>query len=238
MKHKYPATIGIILSSLLIAFNACKHEPDEDDPLNPNPSDTLGLITCDPDTTYFQNQVLPIFQSSCALSGCHDATTAEHDLILSDYSHIISSGHIEPGDASDSEIYEKITEEDDDDRMPPAPFPRLSSESIALIRNWINQGALNNHCDTDCDTTVFTYSGAIRSIIQQNCVGCHNSSFSNAGVVLDSYQGVAAIANDGRLLGTISHSAGFIPMPFNAAKLPDCKIAQVRKWIEAGSLNN
>lgn len=237
MKNKYPAILGILVSAILLVY-ACKHETDEVNPLDPNPSDTNSLITCDPDTAYFQNEVLPIFQSSCALSGCHDATTAEQDLILSDYSHIISSGNIEPGDASESEIYEKITESDEEDRMPPPPNPRLSNEKIALIMDWINQGARDNYCDSDCDTTIFTFSGAVNPIIDQHCVGCHNASLSSGGVRLDTYEYIAAIASDGRLIGTITHTDGFPKMPFNGNKLPDCKITQIKKWIDADFQEN
>ena len=33
------------------------------------------LNPCDPSKVYFVNDVLPIFLSSCAYSGCHDAAT-------------------------------------------------------------------------------------------------------------------------------------------------------------------
>ena len=228
----------IIVSIVLFIFS-CKHEPDDLKPDDPNnPGDTSDLIACDPDTAYFQNEVLPIFQSSCALSGCHDDITAEHGLIMTSYSNIMNSGHVEAGNASESEIYEAITDPDPDDRMPPPPLLPLSSDQIATIRDWINQGAGNNYCDAECDTNNFTYASAIKPIIDQTCKGCHNSALANGGVRLDSYEFIAAVANDGRLLGTISHSGGYTPMPFNGNKLDDCKITQVRKWIEAGSQNN
>ncbi|MCF8309705.1 MAG: hypothetical protein K9I68_11910 [Bacteroidales bacterium] len=48
-----------------------------------------------------------------------------------------------------SEIYERITETEEDDRMPPPPNERLSQEKIDKIRKWIKQGAKNSECDKD-----------------------------------------------------------------------------------------
>lgn len=228
-----------VLLGLIVIVASCKHEPDDVIPVGPiDPGDTNITINCSPDTTYFQNDVLPIFQSNCALSGCHDETTAQNGMILSSYSNILASNELIPFNADDSDIYEAITDDDPEDRMPPPPYPPLPADKITAIRDWINQGAKNNYCTADCDTTQFTFAAIIQPMINQSCVGCHNATLANAGVRLDSYEAIAAVASDGRLLGTISHASGFPPMPFNGAKLSDCKITQVRKWIEAGSQNN
>jgi hypothetical protein len=49
---------------------------------------------------------------------------------------------------------------------------------------------------------------------------------------------VRTVALNGKLYGSIAHQAGFSPMPKNGAKLSDCEITQVQRWIAAGSLNN
>jgi hypothetical protein len=46
------------------------------------------------------------------------------------------------------------------------------------------------------------------------------------------------MAQSGKLLGTINHAAGFSPMPKGGAKLSSCRIATIKKWIDAGMLNN
>lgn len=227
-------TFLIVITSMIFS---CKHEPDEFG--NPvNPIDTNDIAFCDPDTAYFQTEVLPIFQTSCAISGCHDETTQEHEMILSSYEGIMASGHIVPGNANESEIFEVITEEDEEDRMPPPPLPRLTVDQITAIRDWINQGALNNHCENACDSTKFTFAETIQPLIFSNCRGCHNEGLANGGVRLDSYEAIATVANDGRLVGTISHASGFVPMPFQKEKLDECNITQIRKWVQAGALNN
>ncbi len=225
----------VITFSLIII--SCKHEPDQPVPVDPNPPDTNTIVECDPDSVYFINEVLPIFQSSCAMSGCHDNITAQEGINLSTYESIMASGEIRPGNAADSDIYERITDNDPGDRMPPPPFSPLNAEQIASIRDWINQGAKNNEC-TECDTTNFTFSGSIQPLLNLYCVGCHNANTANGNVRLDNYETVALVAEDGRLLGTVSHEPGFTPMPFNGNRLQECNISQIRKWIESGNPNN
>jgi hypothetical protein len=40
------------------------------------------------------------------------------------------------------------------------------------------------------------------------------------------------------LYGVISHSPGYRYMPKYGPKLPDCEIAGIKKWIDAGAPNN
>lgn len=236
MNKAYLGFFSLTVLTIILFILSCKHEPDDLKPDDTNnPGDTTDIIACDPDTAYFRNEVQPIFQSHCA--ECHNETTAEHGLILTSYANIMNSGHIQAGNASESEIYEAITDDDPEDRMP-FGRPALSSAEIATIRDWINQGARNNYCEAECDTTQFTFAGTIQPLINLNCKGCHNSTVINGGVRLDTYEFVAAVAQDGRLLGTISHANGYAKMPYNGNKLDDCKITQVRKWIESGSQNN
>lgn len=91
-----------------------------------------------------------------------------------------------------------------------------------------------------CDTTMAaTYSGVVKPILQSNCAlsGCHDASASG-GVNLTGVAGAQAIATDGRLLGVIRHASGYMPMPKNAAKLDDCSILQISRWVAAGAPNN
>jgi uncharacterized membrane protein len=89
-----------------------------------------------------------------------------------------------------------------------------------------------------CDTTNRTYAAHVRPILQASCTSCHSNVVMNAGVNLDTYAGVRAVANNGWLIGTITHANGFPSMPQNAPKLLDCKINTIRAWINRGALNN
>lgn len=227
--------VSYILSVLMGVYliSSCTHEPEDVIPGNIDTS-----LVCDPSVTYFQNKVLPIFQSNCALSGCHDLQTAESDVILSSYEEIIKSGEIVPGKASESDIYEVITVNDQDDRMPPPPNEPLSQDQITAIRDWINQGAKNNLCKEDCDPNKFTFAADIQPIINTYCKGCHNTNVPNGNVNLDNYQSIITVANNGKLVGTITHSTGFVAMPYNSSKLSECVISQISNWVNAGSPNN
>jgi mono/diheme cytochrome c family protein len=193
---------------------------------------------CDPDTIYFQNTILPLILSSCATTNCHDKLTDEQDVLLVDYASIIEYGKIKPGDPNDSELYEKIMETDPDDRMPPPPVDPLTNEQKNNIKKWIEQGALNNACDEDCDTTDVSFSNHIWPLVENNCLGCHSGGTPGGGIYLNNYAGIVAVAESGQLWGAINHQQGFSPMPKNANKLSDCKIKQVQIWIEDGTPDN
>lgn len=92
-----------------------------------------------------------------------------------------------------------------------------------------------------CDTFNVTYSGSVRPILQNNCLECHANNVSVAlggSVRLEEYADVKVRADDGKLVGVISHAPGFVPMPDGLPKLDDCSIAIVRKWVEDGAPNN
>jgi mono/diheme cytochrome c family protein len=198
---------------------------------------------CDPDTIYFEMDVLPILMSSCAKSGCHDAT-AQDGVRLDSYAAVMASDVIKPGNPNDSELYEKITDDDPDDIMPPPPDTPLDAVQKEIIRKWIAQGAQNLFCDEMCDTVNVTFSGTIwPEIIQSYCFGCHNGANASGGIHLENHGQVATAAaipagQYGSLWGAVTHAAGNSAMPKNQAKLSDCKIAQLSKWIDDGTPNN
>ncbi len=92
--------------------------------------------------------------------------------------------------------------------------------------------------DSACDTTAVAYSTSVVPILSASCYSCHAGSFPSGGIRLDNHGSVAAYANNGKLMGAITHSPGFSPMPKNSGKLSNCKINIIRKWIEDGTPNN
>lgn len=89
-----------------------------------------------------------------------------------------------------------------------------------------------------CDTVNMTYSNHVKTILQNNCYACHGNGQVNGGVTLDSYAGVKAVADNGKLIGVITHASGFPQMPQGGPKLSDCNINKIRGWINRGALNN
>ena len=92
--------------------------------------------------------------------------------------------------------------------------------------------------DETCVTEGVTYQFDIQPIIDNNCNVCHNSVSRQGGIILEGYDNLSQYAANGRLLGVIKHQSGFSPMPKDQGKLPDCTIAQIEAWINAGYPNN
>lgn len=89
-----------------------------------------------------------------------------------------------------------------------------------------------------CDPSVFTYSAAVKPILERNCYGCHSGAAPAAGLDYKNYEVLKSVALSGRLLGAINHRPGFSPMPKGSPKLSACNIEQIAKWANAGALNN
>ena len=117
-------------------------------------------------------------------------------------------------------------------------MPALTAAQKTLIAKWITQGAKNNNCTGRCDTAIFTFTGAVKSLMDNKCVGCHNPSSLGGNIDLSTYNGVKAVALNGKLYGSVAQQSGYSSMPKNGFKLSDCEIGQIQKWISAGSLNN
>jgi uncharacterized membrane protein len=220
---------GLLFLGILMA---CKHDVPQPEPSN----DPTVSENCSEDTVYFQNDILPLLVSNCAMSGCHDEASSRDGIILTDYVQVMSTGSVAAGNSGNSDLMEAITENDPDKIMPPPGNGSLTGEQINLIQTWINQGALNNSC-ASCDTTVFTFGTAVWPIIENNCQGCHttanagnnNHQFNNwSDVVADS----TALWNS--IMGTNQMSL----MPKNTTGLSDCQKTIIRKWLNDGAPNN
>lgn len=212
---------------------ACKHEI-----INPggNNTDTTGNGG---NGVCFERDVLPILATSCAKSGCHNAASQEGGYRLDSYANIIKKG-IKPGNANDSKIYKVIVTNDPGDRMPQPPNAPLTAAQVAIIRQWINEGAQNTtNCAPVCNASNFTYSAYIKPLIDNKCLACHNPSLPRAGYDFSTHSGLVQAVTDQRLLGSINRQSGFIPMPDGSLpKLSDCEIQQITNWVNAGTPNN
>ncbi len=95
----------------------------------------------------FNRQILPLLSENCF--ACHgpDASQRKAKLRLDTkegaFAELRSGGHaIVPGKSSESKMIEKVTAADPKDRMPPAKTGKqLKPEQIALLNQWIDQGA-------------------------------------------------------------------------------------------------
>jgi uncharacterized membrane protein len=92
----------------------------------------------------FRDVIQPIFNEKCV--GCHNASKAKGELILTDYKNIMGGGEhagaIVSGAAEKSLIYKYITLPMSDTlHMPPEGKLQLDREEIKLIAWWINTGS-------------------------------------------------------------------------------------------------
>ena len=140
---------------------------------------TDSAPTIQADTVCFTRDILPIINSNCAQSGCHDAISHKDNLNLTTYSGIMKA--VKAGSPSTSSLYRQIS----NNQMPQYPYSRLSDTMKTLINLWITQGAKNTTCTTtNCDTVNVTYEGTIKPIITFNCMGCHGGASPDGGVDL------------------------------------------------------
>jgi hypothetical protein len=93
----------------------------------------------------FNEHIRPLFAKHCV--ACHGGVKQASGVSLIYRDKALAEGDsgmpaIVPGDVAASYLVERISETDDDLRMPPAEHgPALSSNEIALVKQWITEGA-------------------------------------------------------------------------------------------------
>lgn len=251
------AYYSLCVAIMVLSMISCIHDPiipegfDPDNPTGPTGATGSTGVTgstgstgtpCDPQLIYFSIDVQPILSSSCAVPGCHDAATAQDGVVLENYTTTMNTADVRPGNPDGSDIYEVLVETDPDKIMPPPGSGiSLTLDQIAVIREWIAEGANNLECDPflgGCDTVNVTFSETVWPIIANNCRGCHSGSSPQGDIVLTDYSAIRVIVDNGLLESVITHADGVTAMPFNQPKLSQCKIDQILSWIADGALDN
>jgi hypothetical protein len=120
------------------------------------------------------------------------------------------------------------------------PFLVIILISTAISCFYDSEEYLYPQLNNTCDTTNVTFSATVKPILQSNCWACHSNSNSAAGngVKLEDYTDVKTSADNGSLLGTITHKSPYNPMPLNGPALDNCSISAIKLWIDAGALDN
>lgn len=127
-KARIHSSALITLSALLIIGiqSSCKHK---------------GLNYSELDTVCYVRDISPIFQNSCAITGCHSLPSGENTFVFTSY-QTIKKGLI-PFDPNKSIIYKAIIG-NGESLMPPGKA--LPENERILIRVWIGQGADSTNC--------------------------------------------------------------------------------------------
>jgi mono/diheme cytochrome c family protein len=113
----------------------------------------------------------------------------------------------------------------------------LTVSSCYYDKKELLYGNTDNANCADAAGTV-SYSKQVVPMLQQHCYSCHGGSSALGGVVMGTYANDKALAENGKLYGTISHAPGFSPMPKGAPQINSCQMAVIKKWIESGMANN
>ena len=132
---------GKITAFILLAgvLSACV--PQAADTSASQPTDAAAQPVAQNTTISFTKDVLPILQSRCV--NCHGGERVSKGLNLKTYNDLMTGSENGPvvtaGKAPDSLLVEMIVSQ----KMP-KNGPKLTSQQVQLITEWVNQGALNN----------------------------------------------------------------------------------------------
>ena len=133
MRKYISILLGLSFLSTVI-FVAC----DDTNPVN--------IVIPNKNVSY-SKYIQPLFNISCAVSGCHDNATAAGGLSLVSWSSTVANPQIVfPGNADNSALVWAIEGRAPQSPMPPitSSIPPLTLNQINGIKTWINEGAQNN----------------------------------------------------------------------------------------------
>lgn len=236
---------GLFLSAIVIV-GSCIHEIPT--PLEGGTSGTGtgtttsnngGTLGCNPDSVYFEQQVLPIVTSLCGKSGCH-GTIQRHEFQLV-YSTKSESYNAISSRFSTSSRLARALNEMAGQRV--SGYSAPSSDQLAVLQKWIAQGKPNNSCN-GCDATQFAFNANVAPLFKFYCAGCHPAPGSTSIPNLTTYAAIQTELknNPGRLLASIQWTAPYntstTKMPQGSSQLSQCELDVIRKWVEAGAPNN
>lgn len=83
-----------------------------------------------------------------------------------------------------------------------------------------------------------SFQTEVLPLLNTRCNTCHAGTAPSGGIRLNSFTEVSKYVNDGSLMGSINHWAGYSAMPKGAGKMPACEISKIQNWITSGALDN
>ncbi|MEI6277595.1 MAG: c-type cytochrome domain-containing protein [Prolixibacteraceae bacterium] len=215
--------------------------------------DGINVTTLDP--VCFERDVLPIFQNSCATTGCHSAGGGKAGYDFSNYASILKT--IAPSDAQGSKAYQAITGKNFVQFMPPKGA--VSENDRIIIRVWIDQGAKNTTCSTTAANTGTTpiipttpvvvksqqvcFQRDLLPVLVSSCAisGCHDQTTRRDGYNITTYASVmtnlvvAGNPTSSRLYTAVRGNS-MPPKPYTA--LPQAVKDSLFNWIKNGARND
>jgi hypothetical protein len=89
-------------------------------------------------TVSFATDIIPIFNASCNMSGCHATGNVSPDLTAANaYQSLMDNNYVIAGNSAGSILYTEVAPGGGMNSF-------LSADDVSLIKAWIDQGAKNN----------------------------------------------------------------------------------------------
>ncbi len=172
---------ALVVLPLFFLVNSCKHEGI--------PADQFPQVC-------FQEEILPIFQNSCAT--CHGGSRNEAGLDFSNYAGIMKA--ITPGNADKSKAYKAITSTFQ--LMP--PDNALPADKRILIRLWIEQGAQETTCGATGTTSAATKPGTLLAYYNLDVQPIPTSNYAGPGFADAATCKEGSNCESGKLIGRLN----------------------------------
>lgn len=201
----------------------------------------------------FIKNVKPVLEAACL--HCHCEKNTKGDLNMETKELMMKGGEdgtsLVPGDSAKSPIYTLcVLPEDDDDVMPPKKEGLLEPEQLAVIKDWIDQGAPWPE-DVKLEvTTRISFVKHIQPILEENCLSCHNaektkgdwdSSTKEKAFTTGENSAPNIVAFDPEKSGIYTLTKlskdddDLMPPVKSGGPLPAEQIALLKGWIEQGA---
>ncbi len=215
--------------------------------------DTSKLPLPVPRKVDFAKEIYPIFADKCI--SCHGPQKQKGKYRMDTKEFALKPGKEGPfiivGSSEKSPLIHMVAGLIEEGLMPPpsdkpGESEPLSKEQIALLRAWIDQGAVWPDGEMKLVAKELTFAADIKPVFEKSCVSCHGSAKAEGGFKADTREGVlkggagygAAVKLDNAarspLVMIVSGQDGDIPQP-EKHKLPPKDAELVKKWIEQGA---
>ncbi len=271
--------IVVVVTAMLASCNAGSGDGlDENGQTSTEPT-VPGTGGTTPTSSVFTRIQEEILTPECATSGCHNGTTSPLGLNLIDgkaYGKLVNKPSnqvdglllVEPSNVDASYLVHKLEGTQGGGAQMPIGRPALSADQIDLIKNWINDGALEPGSDNPDEpgSGNATLSNIQTTIFDTQCISCHSGE--NPAGTLNLEEGNSRSQLVGRALqfdpdGSIlvvprdADNSLLINkltgeglgneqdvnykgqrMPLSGPYLNDSEIQQIKDWINTGALDD
>jgi len=205
------------------------------------------VFAAESDRVQFNRDIRPIFEQSCLK--CHGPEKQNSDFRVDEYAMLLSGGESEipavvPGDLSESLMVDLIHSTGDDQMPPEGKSEPLTNEQIALLEQWIQEGA---KWEDPPEPTV-DYATQVQPIFASRCYVCHGPERQEFNLRTDkrlsllkggdtgSPSIVPGKIEESELLKRLHSDDKDFRMPREGNPLSPDELAIIETWIAEGAI--